>query len=523
MAYAWALIAARQLELARYWVEDVQQSLDQLDKQIGGAQSPEGRGISAGDVKITAMDIRGGLAVCQSILAILNGNLKQAAEFTQQATRYLPKENVYMRSLLALQETISCVLSGDTQKAIGVSRSTMRIARQANNPFVMIVAANELAIMQMMQGQLSKSWETIQKAKYLAVGPDGKPHPLSGFFDIVLGEILMERDLLKEARDYLERGCQAIQSVWYLGSLGGMVSLARVCQGMGDISGTQAVIEETARMAQSSEAGEWDASLAAALAVRLAVQRDDLVTAEKWWIKGGFPDLNTPIALEAYPYHIYEYILLAQIRYLLVRGLETGGVDDIRQAVEMLEPLLPTARGLHRGLSQIQILILLAMAQSALGEERAAETLMHALTLGEPEGFRRCYLDEGWRLADLLRHCRSAQEEAGSHFPSLGFIDSLLESINLVGVEKQAELKLIKGRAGPTTTRMEDGLPISLSAREMEVLVLIAEGKSNQEISAQLYLALNTVKRHVYNIFAKLQVKKRTQAVSKARQLGLIP
>jgi ATP/maltotriose-dependent transcriptional regulator MalT len=55
------------------------------------------------------------------------------------------------------------------------------------------------------------------------------------------------------------------------------------------------------------------------------------------------------------------------------------------------------------------------------------------------------------------------------------------------------------------------------------VLALVAEGKSNQEISAELYLALNTVKRHVYNIFAKLEVKKRTQAVSKARQLGLIP
>ncbi len=71
--------------------------------------------------------------------------------------------------------------------------------------------------------------------------------------------------------------------------------------------------------------------------------------------------------------------------------------------------------------------------------------------------------------------------------------------------------------------KLEDGSPISLSAREMEVLALIAEGKSNQEISAELYLALNTVKRHAYNIFAKLEVKKRIQAVSKARQLGLIP
>ncbi len=73
------------------------------------------------------------------------------------------------------------------------------------------------------------------------------------------------------------------------------------------------------------------------------------------------------------------------------------------------------------------------------------------------------------------------------------------------------------------TARMEDGLPFSLSAREMQVLSLIAEGKSNQEIAAELYLALNTVKRHAYNIYSKLEVKKRTHAVLRARQLGLIP
>ena len=85
-----------------------------------------------------------------------------------------------------------------------------------------------------------------------------------------------------------------------------------------------------------------------------------------------------------------------------------------------------------------------------------------------------------------------------------------------VWIEQQIE--------GSRRSYSEPGSPFHpLSEREMEVLALIAEGKSNQEISAELYLALNTVKRHVYNIFAKLEVKKRTQAVSKARQLGLIP
>jgi LuxR family maltose regulon positive regulatory protein len=144
---------------------------------------------------------------------------------------------------------------------------------------------------------------------------------------------------------------------------------------------------------------------------------------------------------------------------------------------------------------------------------------LRALALGEPEGFRRFYLDEGWRLADLLRQCRAAQEEAGSHLPSLAFINSLLEDIQGKEIGRQADQE----PAAPTKVHLEDGLPISLSAREMEVLALIAVGKSNQEISAELYLALNTVKRHAYNIYTKLEVKKRTHAVSRARQLGLIP
>jgi LuxR family transcriptional regulator, maltose regulon positive regulatory protein len=523
LGYAWALIVTNRLDLARYWLDDVLRSVEQLEKQTRGAATPEGAGTIAGVGNIDLPGIRGGLAVCQSILAILSGDMKKAAEFSQQAASYLPKENIYLRSLVALDDSLSSVLSGDTQKAIESLRVTARIARQANNPFAMIIAASEVAIMQTFQGQLSKAWETLQKARYIAVGPDGKPHPLAGFVDIVLGEILLERDLLEEANAYLERGCRAIQSIWYPGSLGGMVSLARVRQALGDIPGAQAIVAETASMALRTDSSQWDDALAAALAVRLAVQRDDLAAAEQWWKKGGFPELNIPIALEDYPYHIFEYILLAQARFLLVKGQESGSAGDLSQAAKMLQPLLPEAERLQRVSSQIQILILHAMAQFALGDDGATKTLLRALAVGEPEGYRRLYLDEGWRLADILRQCRSAQQESGGHLPSLAFIDSLLEALQRAGTGRESDHRPVERRASPTTAHLEDGLPISLSAREMEVLALIAEGKSNQEISAELYLALNTVKRHAYNIFAKLEVKKRTQAVSKARQLGLIP
>ena len=108
--------------------------------------------------------------------------------------------------------------------------------------------------------------------------------------------------------------------------------------------------------------------------------------------------------------------------------------------------------------------------------------------------------------------------------PSVQFIDSLI-------AELLPKPQNVRQRPAPTMAPNElydaSDRPfeenITLSTREIEILTLIAEGKSNKEISAELYLALNTVKRHAYNIYTKLDVNRRTQAVSKARRLGLIP
>jgi LuxR family maltose regulon positive regulatory protein len=528
LAYAWALIVTHRPDLARYWLDELRRFLDQHEKQTAAAPILDSLGSVDGFEKVDWSLIRGGLALCESYLAMASGDMKQSAELSQLAASYLHEESpyyssTYFRSIVALDDSISSILSGDTQKAIDSLRAATRIARQANNQFVMIIAGCALADMQALQGQLSKAWETYQRVKYWAQGPEGKPLPLVGLVDMGLGEILLEHDLLEEAGDYLERGVLITRSLWYIGSLHGMISLARLRQAIGDIPGTLDVIEEAAQMALSTDASEWDAVVAPAVAVRLALQRDDLASAELWWKKGGFPELNTPIALENYPYHVFEFLLLTQAKFLLIKGQETGRAGDLKQAAALLEMLLLEAERLQRVQSQIQIIILQAMAQSALGDEGAGRTLLRALALGEPEGYRRFFLDEGWRLADLLRQCRSVQQELVSHLPSLAFIDSLSEAIQLVAAGQEFNHRSVEPRASPTTAHLEDGLPISLSAREMEVLALIAEGKSNQEISAELYLALNTVKRHAYNIYAKLEVKKRTQAVSKARQLGLIP
>jgi len=525
LAYAWSLIAARQLHLARYWLDDVRRWLDTSEKHTRAGHDSDRPATGEGFDQDSLRSIRGGLAVCQSAMAMFSGDLDEAAAFYQQAAGDLPEENIYARSFIALEDSLSIILSGDAQKASESLRATIRVARQANNPFVLVIATSTLADMQVLQGQLSRAWETLQRVQYAVQGAEGEPLPLVGLVDMSLGEILLEQDLLGEAREYLERGCQVTRSAWYLGSLNGVMSMARLRQAQGDIAGAQAALEEAARMAFSAEAGEWDDAAVAAMTVRLALLRGDLSGAEVWWKKGGLGDLSGTIAVDDYPYYIYEYLLLTQARFLLVKGQDTRNQADLQRASELLESLLLAAEGYQRVTSQMEILILLAMTQAALGEERSKQTLLRALALGEPEGYRRIFLDEGWRLSKLLRRCRSEQQASGSYFPSLAFIDSLLDDLKRAGSGgsgRQSDPQPTERKARSNTARLEDGFPIFLSARELEVLKMIAAGKSNQEISKEFYLTLNTVKRHAYNIYAKLEVNKRTQAVMKARQIGLI-
>lgn len=277
-------------------------------------------------------------------------------------------------------------------------------------------------------------------------------------------------------------------------------------------------------MALSTESSQWDDAVVSATAARLALQRNDLVAALQWWKKGGFPDLAEKIGLEDYPYHVFEYLQVTHVRFLLARSRETTDMPQLQWALELLETLLRTAVRFKRVTSQIEILVLQSLTKYELGDMgQAAAVLLDALALGESEDYRRIFLDEGRPLADILVHCQKAKQRSNRILPSPGYIESLLDALQPAIAADQTHLQVVHNQDKPAAARTEFGLPVSLSAREMEVLSLIAEGKSNQEISAQLYLALNTVKRHAYNIYAKLDVKKRTHAVSKARQLGLIP
>lgn len=504
--YAWGLISVFELDLARFWIEDAQRTLDELERHQDGELR----------LLVPVETLYGGVGVCRSLLALVTGDLQQGAKWLQRALEFVPKDNPYVASFLSLEDGLYSILLGDTSKAIETLREEARIARNANNLLVMVVARCQLAEMYAMQGHLSQALATLQKAHLMAREPDGTPLALSGIVDNTYGEILRERNLLLEAKEYLERGCRLTQAWWLISTLDGMLSLSRVLQSSGDVMGAQSMIDEASRLALSAESSQWDDLIVSAFAVRLALQRQDLAAASRWWARGGLLDPANTISRERYPYSILEFLRLTQARFHLAVGREAGDAQQIRQTLEPLESLLPDVEQYKRVTSQMEILVLKALTEYALNEtDLAVRIFSAALALGEPENYRRIYLDEGQPAADLLERCRSLSAQSGGHLPSTAYIDGLLDDWRRESGNST--------RDAPAVTTLVDGFPVSLSAREMQVLVLIAKGRSNQEIAEELYLALNTVKRHVYNVFAKLEVKKRAHAVIKARSLGLIP
>jgi LuxR family maltose regulon positive regulatory protein len=187
---------------------------------------------------------------------------------------------------------------------------------------------------------------------------------------------------------------------------------------------------------------------------------------------------------------------VARVRVLLAQ-------ERALEALERLEPLLINAQTVGRWYHVVQMLILQALGYQMRQEDtKALSSLTQAVRLAEPEGFIRCFVDEGAPMVALLATLRERERK---HGPT-PYLDSVLAAF---------------AQEGATVQTRQPRLPERISPREREVLHLLAQGCSNQEIAETLVVTVETVKRHVSSLLAKLEVDNRTQAAMRARSLGL--
>jgi LuxR family transcriptional regulator, maltose regulon positive regulatory protein len=274
-------------------------------------------------------------------------------------------------------------------------------------------------------------------------------------------------------------------------------AMARIKQAQGDLDGALQLLEEAERVYD----GNFSPNVRplATRKVRLWLAQGRLGEALNWAREQG-------LSVENELSYLREYDQITLARVLLACHPHERPDVSIAEVVRLLKRLLKHAEEGGRKGSAIEILMLQAIAYHMQGDLPAALLpLQRALSLAEPEGYVRMFLDEGKSMRQLLR-------EASAHKTMPDYTNHLLAAFEAEQQESQD-----KPDQAPAHILIEP-----LSQRELDVLRLIARGLSNQEICGRLFLALDTVKGHNRRIFKKLQVQRRTEAIARARELGLI-
>lgn len=231
----------------------------------------------------------------------------------------------------------------------------------------------------------------------------------------------------------------------------------------------------------------------------LWLAQGDLAAAAGWLATRALDDETPRYERQA------EYLMLARIRLAQARA-EPDSVD-LNSVIQLLDQLRQTAEADERGADQISILVLTALAHAANNAPQHALTVLAtALTLAEPEGYIRTFVDEGAPMQSLLLDQRAQIAADESHAPLARYVDRLLKAFP---------------QPVPTDSEQPNDADI-LSERERDVLLLLAEGRTIQAVADHLIISAHTVRTHVKNIYAKLEVHTRVQALERARALQLL-
>jgi LuxR family maltose regulon positive regulatory protein len=327
------------------------------------------------------------------------------------------------------------------------------------------------------------------------VNESGLPQSvMTGLLYALWSEILCHWNNIDKALQFVSKGVELSEHendvanlVWIHNSF------VKVLFAKGDLARAKEAILKLEKIAGKSQVPPWIATRTAAWKARIWLTEGKLDNAQQW-IQEHRLDLGE-LRFAREP----EDIAAARILVAL------GDLDD---AIRLLDRLIEKAEAGDRTTVLIEELLILTSALQAQGDaNRATETLGRALSLAEPEGYIRIFVDEGPQMARMLY-------ERASRGMATDQVRMLLTAFPPVDREEAKR---------PQVEVANRDLFESLSDRELEVLRLIADGISNQQIGEKLFISLHTVKSHARNLFAKLDVHSRTAAVKKARGLGLLP
>lgn len=443
---------------------------------------------------------RGLLAVVRTSQHIFSGNLPAGLKHAEAALRLLPGDAYFWRISAAIVYGDVKVFSGDLEGANAAFKDAYRWSRQHGNFLITVSAAMNILKVLWLKGELPEARRFTEEILRLAKDEEFSRLPRLGVIWLFLGEFLREEGNLDEAKRCITRGISMCESEKMLAGIS-YVFQGMVCFSRGEYKEALKHLRQLERMERETGQPEIVKNLHLAWKARLLLEQGEVLAAREV-MNNVSPDNMDTIFFPGGVQVTFSRMLLAENR--------------LAEASRVLENILVRHCGASRSL-MINTLLLQAFLKEKMGEvEGAKECLVRALNLGKSGGFYQTFLDEGRGMARLFsRLCTGS-----GHFGDEPGMDAYVQRI-CQGLKLDATLGDI-GESDVAKSGFHD-LVEELSSRELEILALIGQGLSNKDISRELFLSVRTVKWHNSNIFGKLGVSNRTQALVRARELDLLP
>jgi len=426
----------------------------------------------------------GNLLTAQIHIARTRHDHHRTIELSQQALSMIPESEIEVRGVLNLNLGLAYWQSGQTieaQEALGEARYR---ANQSQNYHVELLASGLLGIIQAALGNLHNAADLLQKTVEW-----GESYPASALAQMELGMIYYEWNQLEAAGHSLDQGILLAERSGNVEVHGNAYrNLAIFFQAKGEKSEALTALEKAVIIGGES-------------APPLTKGRNAAAYVKVFLAQGNLDDAQR-VAQEKFPASasfFYPLLHLAPARISLAQG------DKALAAVHLEKQFEIAAKASWR-YGQIEVRLLQALA--APTSDEAVIFIGDALVMAQSEGFLRIFLDKGEELIPLL-HMASSRNIASD------YARKLLTAFGAEPVLEQSQKqKTVSGK---------NDLIEALSERELSVLQLLSAGKTNQEISGEMFVSVNTIKSHLKNIFSKLGVNNRREAVAQARIRNLLP
>jgi LuxR family maltose regulon positive regulatory protein len=485
-------VITQHCELAIYagWVKWIIGQVDQAAIYATAAESA----LSAD----TPTTIRGKLISLQACLSISQES--HGLDLARQALPMLEETDTFFTGMALLVLGEAQNLMGDTVGAVETLSKALRIGQKHNDYFMIIGALVNLAQQLNWLGKRREAEALCYQAVRQSHDENGQLLPMAGFSYITLAEIELYTGDLERTYAHLMKGMELTRKYAMIGfTISGKLVLAPLQYAMGEPKAALATIQEVLQAVRNGNFESY-VDVSTALEADFQLKQGNVNAVEQWAARVRLPAQDEPLSL------MREIELQTYVKYLISVGRPA-------QAETLLTRLEASVKLSGRNLVRLTNLLLQALVYNQLNQPQKMKTsLLQALRLAEPEDYREVFIQAGPDLIALLPEVQ---------YQAPHFVDTVLGmAANRFGTQQPPVSDSFKTPV--SSPSIEQLLVEPLSDRELEVLRLIAAGHSNKEAADSLIVTVGTIKKHLSNIFGKLAVNSRTQAVARARDLELI-